>query len=268
MDFGTPGLSTLIRLSIVLFVTAGCGALFTAYSGGFPQREWKVHDMDRPQPPVVTPGTPSTQEKPGRPPSDAIVLFDGTDLSAWVGRNEEPAPWKVENGYMEVVARTGSIRTRQAFGDCHLHIEWVTPDPPSGEGQGRGNSGVFLMGRYELQVLDSYENITYPDGQAAAVYAQYPPLVNASLPPGRWQTYDIVFRRPHFDENGNLVRPARMTVFHNGVVVQDAVELMGPVAHGSRPPYEAHPDRLPLSLQDHGDPVRFRNIWIRELPEQ
>ncbi|HEY8485341.1 MAG TPA: DUF1080 domain-containing protein [Longimicrobiales bacterium] len=229
---------------------------------------WPVHSMERPRPPVVTPGpAPAT---PVPPPSDAIVLFDGRDVSKWRSSKGGPVQWKVENGYMEVVRGTGSIETIQGFGDVQLHIEWATPTPPRGEGQNRGNSGVFLMGRYEVQVLDSYQNDTYPDGQAGALYGQYPPLVNASRAPGEWQTYDIIFRAPRFDAQGNLVRPARVTVFHNGVLVQDNVELVGPTAHRARPPYQAHPDRLPLVLQDHGDPVRFRNIWVRELksPEE
>jgi len=151
------------------------------------------------------------------------------------------------------------------FGDVQLHIEWAAPNPPSGEGQERGNSGVYLMSTYEVQVLDSYHNVTYPDGQAAAIYGQYPPLVNASRPPGQWQSYDIVFHAPRFDASGRLVSPARATVFHNGVLVQDNVELSGPTAHGQRPPYKPQPEKLPLSLQDHGEPVRYRNIWIREL---
>lgn len=227
-------------------------------------QEWAIHDLNRPQPPVVDPGG-TVPGQPGRPPSDAVVLFDGSDLSKWEGADGEPARWKVEQGYMEVVAKTGYIRTRQGFGDCQLHIEWATPAPGRGEGQQRGNSGVFPMGKYEVQVLDSYQNTTYPDGQAAAAYGQFPPLVNASRPPGQWQTYDIIFRRPRFDAEGKLVQPARLTVLHNGVLVQDNVELTGPTSHRRRPAYEAHPDRLPLSLQDHGDPVRFRNIWIREL---
>jgi hypothetical protein len=168
---------------------------------------------------------------------------------------------------MEVVAGTGDIATARGFGDVQLHIEWATPTPPHGESQERGNSGVFLMGRYEVQVLDSYNNKTYPDGQASALYGQYPPLVNASRPPGEWQSYDIVFRRPRFDAQGKLLKPARVTVFHNGVLVQDDVELTGPTAHQRRPPYEAHPERLPIKLQDHGNPIRFRNIWLRELPD-
>jgi hypothetical protein len=233
-------------------------------------RDWPIHDETRPQPPVVTPGTPSTPDVPGRPPSDAVVLFDGKDLSAWrATQGGGPAAWKVEEGYVQVVPGAGNIETKQAFGDCQLHAEFRTPTPPKGEGQGRGNSGVFFMGeRYEVQVLDSYESRTYPDGQAAALYGQYPPLVNASRPPGEWQTYDIVFAGPRFDAQGRLLRPARVTVFHNGIVVQHASELLGPTLHKVRPPYTAHPDRLPISLQDHGNPVRFRNIWVRELKER
>jgi Domain of Unknown Function (DUF1080) len=166
---------------------------------------------------------------------------------------------------MEVVAGTGAIATARGFGDVQLHVEWMAPKPAVGEGQDRGNSGVFLMGRYEVQVLDSYHNTTYPDGQAAAIYGQYPPLVNASRPPGEWQTYDIVFVRPRFDANGKLVSPARITVFHNGLIVQNDVTLTGPTAHQQRPPYATHADALPISLQDHGHPVRYRNIWVRPL---
>ncbi len=226
---------------------------------------WKIHDTDRPLPPLIDAGTPSTQDSPGRLPSDAVVLFDGKDLSHWSHKDGNPAKWKVERGYAEVVAKTGYIYTREAFGDCQLHVEFAEPVPPKGESQERGNSGVFLMGLYEIQVLDSYQNKTYADGQAAAVYGQYPPLVNASRPPGQWQIYDIVFHGPRFDKEGKLIRAARVTVLHNGVLVQDNVELSGPTAHHQRPPYAAHAEKLPLALQDHGDPVRYRNIWIREL---
>lgn len=228
--------------------------------------DWPVHDLERPQPPIVTSGSFGTEDAPGKPPSDAIVLFDGTDLSAWkTSKDGSPAGWKVENGYMEVVKGTGGIETKRAFGDIQLHVEFRTPTPPKGESQERGNSGVFLMGRYEVQVLDSYENETYPDGQAAALYGQYPPLVNAARPPGVWQVYDIGFEAPRFDASGKVVTPARATVFHNGVLVQHASELIGPTAHKKRPPYEAHPDKLPIGLQDHSNPTRFRNIWVREL---
>jgi hypothetical protein len=226
---------------------------------------WKIHDMDRPVPSVVDPGTASTQDAAGRPPSDAVVLFDGKDLSKWEDKDGKPAQWKVENGYMEVVAKTGYLSTKDTFGDCQLHVEFSEPTPPHGESQERGNSGVFLMGLYEIQVLDSYENKTYADGQASAVYGQYPPLVNASRPPGQWQTYDIIFHRPRFDASGNLQHPARVTVLHNGVLVQDNVEPSGPTGHHIRPPYKPGPDKLPLQLQDHGNPVRYRNIWIRNL---
>ncbi len=229
------------------------------------QTTWKIHDLNRPLPAVIDPGTSSTQDLPGRSPSDAVVLFDGKDLSRWVHKDGSAAKWKVENGYAEVAAKTGYIYTRDSFGDCQLHVEFAEPVPPKGESQERGNSGVFLMGLYEIQVLDTYENKTYADGMASAVYGQYPPLVNASRPPGQWQSYDIVFHGPRFDKEGKLNRPARVTVLHNGVLVQDNVELSGPTAHGERPPYKAQPDKLPLALQDHGNPVHYRNIWIREL---
>lgn len=227
---------------------------------------WEIHDRNRPVPPVVDPGTASTQDAAGRPPADAVVLFDGKDLSQWVQKKDgSPAKWKVENGYFEVVPKTGDLQTRESFGDCQLHVEFREPDPPKGEDQDRGNSGVFLHGLYETQVLDSYQSKTYADGQAAAIYGQYPPQVNSSRPPGQWQTYDIIFHGPRFDASGKLTRPARETVFHNGVLVQDNVELTGPTGHHVRPPYKPGPDKLPLALQDHNHPVRYRNIWIREL---
>jgi len=228
---------------------------------------WKPNDPDRPLPPIIVPGTSSTQDAPGRPPSDAIVLFSGKDLSQWAGEDGQPAKWKVTDGYLEVVPHSGYIHTRQSFGDCQLHVEFAEPVPPVGDDQGRGNSGVFLMGLYEIQVLDSYQNKTYADGEAAAVYGQFPPQVNASRPPGQWQMYDIIFHRPRFDKDGKVLRPARATVLHNGVLVQDNVELSGPTAHHERPAYKPTPDKLPLSLQDHGNPVHFRNLWIRELSE-
>ena len=225
------------------------------------QQEWPVHSMDRPAPPVVDPGPFAGSQAP---PSDAIVLFDGRSLDAWRSRGE-PARWRVVDGAMEVVAGTGSLDTERGFGDVQLHIEWMTPAPAEGEGQDRANSGVFFMGRYEVQVLDSYRAATYPDGQAAALYGQYPPLVNATRPPGQWQTYDIVFRRPHFDADGSVLEPARVTVFHNGVLVHHDVAMLGATVHMRRASYRAHEDRGPIQLQDHGAPVRFRNIWVRDL---
>lgn len=223
---------------------------------------WAVHDESRPRPPVVDPG-PAGPPVPA--PPGAVVLFDGRDLSKWTSADNAPAAWKVENGWMEVVKGAGSIRTKDAFGDCRLHVEWASPAEAAGSGQGRGNSGVYLMNTYEVQILDSFGNATYADGQAAAIYGQYPPLVNACRKPGEWQIFDIVFHAPRFAEDGRLLAPARMTVYHNGILVQDNVELTGPTDHKARPPYAAHPDKLPVSLQDHGQPVRFRNIWIRPL---
>ena len=228
---------------------------------------WQIHDMNRPQPPVVAPGEASTQAQPGRPPSDAIILFDGKDLSAWQGAKGEPAPWKVENGYLEVVPKSGDIYTKQAFGDCQLHVEWASPEWVPGQTFDPGNSGVFLAALYEVQIVDSVHSKIYADGQAGAMYGQYPPLVNPGRVPGLWQTYDIVFRDARFDKEGKLLRPAVITVFYNGVLVQDHVELTGPTAHHQRPPYQPHPERMPVRLQDHNYKVRFRNIWIRELGE-
>ncbi len=233
-----------------------------------PVIKWPVHSRTRPLPAVVTPATASTQDQPGRPPSDATVLFDGKDLSQWESVKGGPAGWKVTDGYFQTVPKTGDIQTKLPFGDCQLHVEWAAPNPSHGEDQDRGNSGVYLMGLYEVQVLDSYQSVTYADGQAAAVYGQYPPLVNACRPPGEWQNYDIIWHGPRFDSSGNLQRPATVTVIQNGVLVQDGVTLTGPTEHQHRPPYKAHPEKLPLRLQDHNHPVRYRNIWIRELHER
>jgi hypothetical protein len=231
-----------------------------------PDPNWLDHDRNRPQPPVVAPATPSTQERAGKAPSDATVLFDGKDLSQWVSMDGSPTKWIARDGYMECVKGSGYVRTRQSFGDCQLHVEWATPVPPEGQGQGRGNSGVFLgLDRYEIQVLDSYENQTYADGSAGSIYGQYPPLVNVCRPPGQWQTYDIVYTAPRFDAQGKLLSPVRLTVFQNGVLIQNNVQLTGPTSWLERAPYQAHPEKQPISLQDHGNPVRFRNIWIREL---
>lgn len=227
--------------------------------------DYEVHDTEREQPPIVDPGPASAQPMPV--PSDAIILFDGSDFSHWVDSNGEEPQWLIENGYMEVVPRTGSIFSKEEFGDIQLFVEWATPDEIEGDGQGRGNSGVFFMNRYEIQVLDSYDNLTYPDGQAASVYAQYPPLVNASRAPGEWQSFNMIFRGPQFDPNGNLREPARVTVFHNNVLVHDNIPLIGSTGQ-SRSPYQMHEDKGPIRLQDHRDKVRFRNIWVRELPER
>ena len=222
-----------------------------------PDGEWRVHDGDRPQPRVVTPG------QHGGPPSDAIVLFDGTGFSQWRGRDGQ-VQWTVDSGAM-VVNRTGNIETVEHFGDCQLHIEWAAPAEVKGSSQGRGNSGVFLMGLYEIQVLDSSDNITYADGHTAAIYGQYPPLVNASRAPGEWQSYDIVFVAPRF-EGGALASPASVTVIHNGVLIHHHQPIQGPTGHKQLASYaKTRANEGPLMLQDHGDPVRFRNIWIRPV---
>lgn len=224
---------------------------------------WGVHDMSRPQPPVVTPGVSDHA-----PPANAVVLFDGKGFEQWESsRGGGPVRWTLEGDAMQVAAGKGGIRTKKSFGDCQLHIEWSAPAQVRNEGQQRGNSGVFLMSKYEVQVLDSFNNTTYPDGQAGAVYGQYPPLFNVCRAPGQWQSYDIIFRRPIFRRDGGLERPARMTVLHNGVVIQDNVEIQGATAHKKEAAYQPHADKLPISLQDHNDPVRFRNIWVVELPE-
>ncbi|HKV70488.1 MAG TPA: DUF1080 domain-containing protein [Gemmatimonadales bacterium] len=227
------------------------------------QGKWPPNSMDRPRPPVVTVGPAPA---PAPPPSDAIVLFDGKDLTGWASDNDSgPAQWAVKNGYMQVVPGKGGIHTTRAFGDVQLHIEWSPPTPPKGESQERGNSGVFLMSHYEVQVLDIYHNITYADGEAGAVYGQTPPLVNPARPPGQWQVYDIIFHRPHFDASGNVTQDARVTVFFNGVLVQDNTDITGWTVHGAVAKYQPHADAMPLALQDHQNAVRYRNIWVREL---
>ncbi len=224
--------------------------------------KWKVHDMDRPRPPVITPGTASTAEKPGDPPSDAVVLFDGKNLDHWMGASGKPAQWKVTDGYME--GKGESIVSKEPLGDVQLHLEWAEPTPAVGSSQGRGNSGVLFASRYEVQVLDSYKNDTYPDGQCGSVYGQNPPLVNACRPPGEWQTYDIIFHAPRF-EGKELKTPATVTVFQNGVLVQDHWVIKGRTFHGQLPTYAAHESKQPLELQFHGNPDRYRNVWFRPL---
>jgi hypothetical protein len=226
-----------------------------------PGGKWHVHDGTRPQPRIVTPGPSGA---PVAPPSDAVVLFNGTDLSAWQHEGGTPAKWKIDAGAMVVEPMTGTLETKQQFGDCQLHVEFATPVLVRGDGQGRGNSGVFLMGLYEIQVLDSYENPTYPDGQAAAIYGQFPPLVNASRKPGEWQTFDIFFTAPRFQAN-TLVTPAYATVIHNGILVQDHMAIMGATVHRALATYQPHGPTGPVKLQDHGNPMRFRSIWVRPL---
>ncbi len=229
-----------------------------------PGGTYHVHDGERPQPPVVTPAEPGTQDAPGAAPSDAVVLFDGVDTGRWEHKDGSPVKWTVENGYMQVTSGSGAIQTKDQIGDCQLHLEWAAPAEVKGDGQGRGNSGVFLMGRYEIQVLDCYDNPTYPDGTTGAIYGQYPPLANPCRKPGEWQTYDIIWVAPRFDGD-KLVSPARVTVLLNGVVLHHDQELQGPTQHRQLAEYAPHEPTGPLELQDHGDLVRFRNIWYRPL---
>lgn len=231
-----------------------------------PNSKFHVHDGNRPYPPVVAPGTPSAiTGTPGKPPGDAVVLFDGQNLDGWEAvADGGAAAWKVENGYMEVVPRSGSIRSKKQFGDCQLHVEWAAPVDVRGDSQGRGNSGIFLMGLYEVQVLDCYDNPTYADGVTGGIYGQWPPLANACRKPGEWQTYDIIWEAPRFEQD-KLVRPAFITVLLNGVVVQNHTQLIGPTTYRDTVPYKPHPPQGSLELQDHNNPVRFRNIWYREL---
>ncbi len=251
---------------LVFTITIACLLIGLSAADAAAQTEarWKSHDVTRPHPPVVT---SAAQDDLIAPPSDAIVLFDGKDLSKWRGEDGTEATWIVEDGNLRPSGKGEDLYSVQPFGDVQLHVEWASPLPTRGTGQGRGNSGVFFMGLYEVQILDSYQNETYADGQAAALYGQTPPLVNACLPPGEWQTYDIVFRRPRFAPGGECTEPVRLTVFHNGVLVQDNVPLCGGTMWLQPMPYSFHPDKLPLSLQDHGNPVRFRNIWVRALCE-
>ncbi len=216
----------------------------------------------QPEPRVVTPGPTAAGA-----PSDAIALFNGKDLSAWQKKMGSGAPeWKVADDILTVAGGKGDIQTKEGYGSCQLHIEWRTPDVVVGTGQGRGNSGIFLMGRYELQILDNYNNRTYSNGQAASIYKQHMPLVNACRPPGEWQTYDIVFTAPRFKtKDSSLISPAYITVIHNGVLVQNHTAIWGGTEYIGVAEYKLHSDREPIILQDHGNPVSFRNIWIRKL---
>ena len=224
--------------------------------------KYPVHDMTRPQPAIVTPGPACISSAP----SDAIVLFGGKDLSAWSkAGSDAPAGWSVKDGVATITAGSGSIATRQSFGDCQVHIEWMVPVELKCDSQHGCNSGLFFHSRYEIQILNSSGNVTYADGMAGSLYGQYPPMVNPCRPQGEWNTYDVVFRGPRFDASAGIVRTATVTLIFNGVLVQDDVELLGATAHGERATYSSHPDTGPIMLQDHGDPLKFRNIWIRPL---
>ena len=259
----------------MMAIYAGCATQQAAKEGEKRQYvqtdtgRWLIHDINRPAPDVIEPGTESTQDQPGKAPSDAIVLFDGTDLSEWTDTKGNPTKWVLGDGYMECVKGSGYIQSKRSFGSCQLHIEFATPAVVKGSGQGRGNSGVFLMGQYEIQVLDSYDNKTYSDGQCAALYGRAVPEFNCCRRPGEWQSYDIRFIRPIF-KGKKIIRKPIFTILHNGVFVHHDVELQG--GTGWRGPHAIsdfvpHGDKGPISLQDHGNPVRYRNIWIRELAD-
>lgn len=223
------------------------------------QKNPQSTELWEPVPPVITPGNATA------PPSDAIVLFDGTNLNEWTSANGSAAGWTLADGAMTVKAGSGDIITKREFGDCQLHIEWRTPAEVKGEDQGRGNSGIFLQSLYELQVLDSYENKTYSNGQAGSIYKQSIPLVNVCRKPGEWQTYDIIYTAPRFSENGRVSVPGRITVLQNGVLIQNNTEIRGTTEYIGSPRPVVHGMKEPIKLQDHGNPVSYRNIWIREL---
>ncbi len=254
-----------VRLaSVGVVLTAG---IFVCLAAGESGRDsavrWRQHDIHRPKPAVLEPS-----DDPAKPPHGAVVLFDGTTLRGWKSATGGPAAWKVKDGVLETVPGAGPIETRAEFGDIQLHVEWAAPSPPRGRSQDRGNSGIFLMGQFEIQVLDSYQAETYADGQAGSIYGQYPPLFNAARPPGTWQTYDIAFRKPRFDSAGKLTEPARITVFHNGILVQNNEAPFGPTSWLRWQPYQDRGGRGPIRLQDHDHPVHFRNIWVLELPDR
>jgi hypothetical protein len=252
------------KMMMIAFVAATTTTLSTlaALYGDTPNatHAWSVHDMNRPRPKVI-------QAEAGKPPSDAIVLFDGTNLDAWcMSRDQSPCKWTLVDGAMEVAK--GEVRTKQSFGDCQLHIEWASPAAGTRTGQGRGNSGIFLMGQHEVQVLDCYNNETYADGQTGSIYGETPPLVNACRKPGEFQTYDIIFHQPIWE--GDVMKyPGTITVLHNGVLIQDHWEFEGTATHKTRNPLKKkYEEKLPLRIQYHGSPVRYRNIWIREIPSR
>jgi len=269
------GMTTKHILRTVVFSIAGLGtaaSVMAAEQLGYkdtpiiPGTQWHVHDSDRPQPRIITPAATFSHLAPA--PSDAVVLFDGKDLSKWQGSGGGDAKWKVENGYMEVAPRSGSIRTKDKFADFQLHLEFATPSKVDGNSQGRGNSGVLFNGIYEVQVLDCYNNKTYPDGQTGSLYGQTPPLVNACKPPGEWQTYDIIFESPRWDTSGKIAKKANVTVIHNGVLLHHKREFTGTTPHRAVGTYDRpHPPEVFIELQDHNNPMRFRNVWLRSIGE-
>jgi hypothetical protein len=257
-----PNFSSKELLASGLFCFLSLGSLLAQEGQAPPRMRPEMTEFWDPQVKVVTPGKDATA-----PPADAIILFNGKDLSQWKGKDGGAARWVVKDGVFTVAKKTGDITTRQEFNDFQLHVEWLIPADIAGQSQARGNSGIFLQDRYELQVLDNYNNRTYANGQAGSIYKQHPPLVNAMRKPGEWNVYEVVYTAPRFKADGALFSPARVTVIHNGVVVQNNTEIKGPTKYIGLPAYEAH-GKAPIHLQDHGDPskpISYRNIWIREL---
>lgn len=254
------------RVLMILMTALMAGGLVAADKGKYPGyldtpiitgQKWRVHDANRPQPPVITPGKPSTQEKVGTAPSDATVLFDGTNLDQFENKS-----WKIVDGAM--VVGKGSQKTVKKFkGDLQIHLEFNFPES-SKTSQGRNNSGLFLMGRYEVQILDCYKNVTYADGMTAAIYGQQPPQINACKPQGQWQTYDVLWTAPVF-KDGKVVKKAAVTVLVNGVLAQHNTEFMWPSTHKKLNKYKPHAEEATINFQDHGNPVKFRNMWVREI---
>lgn len=249
------GIFTSVLLMMFTLTTFSCAQ----------EQEMRPEETEvwEPVPPKVDPGGLNQVT----PSSDAVILFDGNDFDQWETADGNRPKWNLEDDHMTVVGGSGGIQTKQGFGSVQLHIEWRSPEEIEGEGQGRGNSGVFLQGRYEVQVLDSYENKTYVNGMAGSIYKQHIPMANAAREPGEWQSYDIIYIAPVFDDNGNVESPARVTLFWNGVLVQHDVELKGGTVYIGEPGYEVHSNKEPIMLQDHSNPVSFRNIWVRELEE-
>ena len=246
-----------MRLTILLFLAVV--GISTAQYENRNALDPKVTEIYEPKVTKIAPGANA-----GDAPSDAVVLFNGKDLSEWTALDGSAPKWEVKDGAVTVKKGGGDIKTKKAFGDFQLHIEWRTPSEIVGDGQGRGNSGIFLQERYELQVLDSYESPTYSNGQAGSIYKQSVPLVNATRKPGEWQVYDVVYTAPRFSDNGRVLIPAYVTVFHNGVIIQNHTQILGPTEYKGLPVYVPH-GKGTFRLQDHGNPVSYRNIWIREL---
>ena len=257
-------LSIVVALSI-LSVRGLAGQVIAAPPSPYrvDTTRWAPHSMDRPRPPVVTPSSLASIA----PPGDSRVLMDGRSLTPWATTDSalRPPEWLMADGGVEVTPGKGAIRTRQTFGDLQMHVEWSPPTWRVGDGQERGNSGILLMGLYEIQILDGWQNDTYADGMAGAIYGQFPPKLSPTRRPVEWNSFDIIFHRPRFDTDGKLLAPARVTLIFNGVLVHDEQVLLGPTGEGEQRPYQAHPDRLPIVLENHGGKVRFRNIWVRHL---